>query len=110
MARNRKRRSSKGPRKALSERSPAKRSAPGARVARVAVDDETWDAFRALCGAMPASKRLGQLVEADVRRAAADSPSRDAGAALASIREQVEALEAIVAVDGSELWGRDASS
>jgi hypothetical protein len=79
-------------------------------VARVAVEDETWEAFRELCGPTPASVRLGQLVEADVRRAAAGSPSRDASAALASIRQQVEALEAIVAVDGSELPVRDASS
>jgi hypothetical protein len=66
------------------------------------VDDETWEAFRTLCGATPASVRIGQLVEADVRRAAAGSPSADASAALASIRQQVEALEAIVAVGGSE--------
>lgn len=110
VARNRKRRSSKGSAKAQSARLSKKRSAPGARVARVAVDDETWDAFRELCGATPASKRLGQLVEADVRRAAAGSPSSDASAALASIKQQVEALEAIVAVGGGELPRRDARS
>jgi hypothetical protein len=76
----------------------------------VAVDDATWEAFRELWGPTPASVRLGQLVEADVRRAAADSPSSDASAALASIRQQVEALEAIVAVNGSELPPGDATS
>ena len=74
------------------------------------MDDETWEAFRELCGSTPASKRLGQLVEADVRRVGAASPSSDASAALASIRQQVETLEAIVAVDGSELPVRDARS
>ena len=45
---------------------------PGARVARVAVDDETWSAFRELCGETPASVRLGELVAAEVDRAARD--------------------------------------
>jgi len=40
------------------------RAPVGARVARVAVDDATWAEFRELCGATPASVRLGQLVEA----------------------------------------------
>jgi hypothetical protein len=102
VARNRKRRSSKGPATARPAQPTNKRSAPGARVARVAVDDETWEAFRELCGPTPASVRLGQLVEADVRRAAAGSPGSNASAALASMRQHLEALEAIVAVAGSE--------
>jgi hypothetical protein len=110
VARNRKRRSSKAPTKTPSARPAKKRSAPGARVARVAVDDDTWEAFRELCGPTPASVRLGQLVVADVGRAAAGSPSSDATSALASIRKHVDALEAIVAVDGSETRARDARS
>lgn len=111
MARNRKRRASKRPQEPLELKASKRRvSSPGARVARVAVDDETWEAFRALCGGTPASVRIGQLVKADVRRAAAGSPSGDASAALTSIRQQVEALEAIVAVGGSEPPPRNAGS
>jgi hypothetical protein len=57
---------------------------PGARVARVAVDDATWDAFRVLCGSTPASVRLGELVAADV--AAARGAQRE-GSALAAVQE-----------------------
>ncbi len=38
------------------------------RMARVHVDDETWSAFRASLGAMPASVALGQLVVREVAR------------------------------------------
>jgi hypothetical protein len=75
---------------------------PGARVARVAVDDATWAAFRALCGTTPASIRLGQLVDADVRRAKS-SPDASADAALAAIRAQVDALEALLIAGGGEI-------
>jgi hypothetical protein len=55
---------------------PTKRRARpvGARVARVAVDDATWKAFRKLCGTTPASIRLGQLVAAEVERTHAAAP------------------------------------
>lgn len=72
-------------------------SAPvGARVARVAVDDATWAAFRELCGTTPASVRLAQLVETDVRRAQAATPESDALAAIESIRNQAAQLQAFV--------------
>jgi hypothetical protein len=72
-------------------------SAPvGARVARVAVDDATWAAFRELCGATPASVRLAQLVEADVRRARASTPASEALAAIESIRDHAAQVEAFV--------------
>ena len=58
----------------------------GARVARVAVDDETWTAFRELCGATPASIRLGELVLAEVQRARDPAPEPDAVAVVAAIR------------------------
>jgi hypothetical protein len=70
---------------------------PGARVARVAVDDETWAAFRALCGPTPASVRLGDLVRAEVARAAGQrDPLADALASLRVIGDQTEALETYV--------------
>lgn len=71
------------------------RAYPGARVARVAVDDETWEAFRATCGARPASVRLGQLVEADVKRARA-SGDADYRVALRHVRERLDALEKLL--------------
>ena len=87
----------------LTEKSPVPRSkrrsspAPvGARVARVAVDDATWAAFRELCGATPASVRLAQLVEAEVRRARASTPASEALAAIESIRDQAAQVEAFV--------------
>ena len=67
---------------------------PGARVARVAVDDATWTAFRDLCGATPASSKLGQLVRAEVQRGR-DLATRDADpeTAIREIRAQVTELE-----------------
>jgi hypothetical protein len=67
----------------------------GARVARVAVDDETWATFRELCGATPASVRLGELVRAEVARAQdAQDPTVDAIQALRAIGHQAQAVEA----------------
>jgi hypothetical protein len=69
----------------------------GARVARVAVDDETWAAFRELCGSTPASVRLGDLVRAEVARATSrGDPSTDALLALRVIADQADALEAYI--------------
>jgi hypothetical protein len=66
----------------------------GARVARVAVDHETWEAFRALCGSKPASIRLGELVSEDVERARQDSAQgADALAAIRDIRDRAAELE-----------------
>jgi hypothetical protein len=62
----------------------------------VAVDDETWAAFRELCGSTPASVRLAQLVEADVRRATQSTPESEAAEAARAIREHAERLEAYV--------------
>ena len=73
-----------------------KRAPVGARVARVAVDDATWAAFRDLCGATPASIRLAQLVEADVQRARESTPESEAVAALRSIRAHADQLEAFI--------------
>jgi hypothetical protein len=68
---------------------------PGARVARVAVDDKTWAAFRALCGPTPASVRLGDLVRAEVARATGRrDATTDALAALRVIADQAEVVEA----------------
>jgi hypothetical protein len=71
----------------------------GARVARVAVDDATWAAFRELCGDMPASIRLGELVEADVQRAFVATPESEAVAALRAIRMHADQLEAFIRDD-----------
>jgi hypothetical protein len=65
-------------------------------VARVAVDDATWAAFRELCGRTPASVRLGELVEADVRRAMGSTPESEAVEAVRAIREHADRLEAYV--------------
>ena len=91
--RNRKRRArSGGP--TPPTRPAAKSAHAGARVARVAVDDETWAAFRELCGPAPASVRLGDLVRAEVARArAARDPAADALRSLQVIRDQMQALE-----------------
>jgi hypothetical protein len=82
------------------ERGPARRPrssrAVGARVARVAVDDDTWAAFRDLCGATPASIRLGELVAAEVERARNSSSDPDPAAAVRAIRSHVDELEAFV--------------
>jgi hypothetical protein len=70
---------------------------PGARVARVAVDDETWAAFRELCGQTPASVRLGELVTAEVVRAGGgDALDADPVSALRAIREQASVLDAYI--------------
>ena len=45
---------------------------------------------------MPASVRLGQLVEADVRRAREATAESDAVAAVRGIRAHAEQLEAII--------------
>jgi hypothetical protein len=75
---------------------PARPRHVGARVARVAVDDATWAAFRELCGETPASIRLGQLVEADVQRARVATAESDAVAAVRAIRAHAEQLEAFI--------------
>jgi hypothetical protein len=78
-----------------SKRSPKPRPV-GARVARVAVDDATWAAFRELCGSTPASIRLGQLVSTEVERVRDPSPEPDAVAAVTAIRAHIDELEAFV--------------
>jgi hypothetical protein len=61
----------------------------------VAVDDETWAAFRELCGSTPASARLGDLVRAEVARARARrDPAADALLALRVIADQADVVEA----------------
>jgi hypothetical protein len=77
-------------------RRPGRPGHVGARVARVAVDDETWAAFRELCGDTPASVRLAELVEADVQRAREATPESEAVAALRSIRAHADRLEAFI--------------
>jgi hypothetical protein len=74
---------------------------PGARVARVAVDDPTWAAFRDLCGATPASIKLGQLVRAEVHRVK-QSATEDANpeTAIRAIRERVTELERYLRSNG----------
>ena len=70
---------------------------PGARVARVAVDDETWSAFRELCGETPASVRLGELVAGEVERAERNEAAGvDPVTALREIREHAAVLDAYV--------------
>jgi hypothetical protein len=72
-------------------------SAAGARVARVAVDDDTWAAFRELCGSTPASVRLGDLVRSEVARAnARRDPTAEALEALRVIGDQAAVLEALL--------------
>jgi hypothetical protein len=77
-------------------RPPQRSRAVGARVARVAVDDDTWAAFRDLCGTTPASIRLGELVAAAVERARSSSSDPDPAAAVRAIRSHVDDLEAFV--------------
>jgi hypothetical protein len=74
----------------------AKRQAVGARVARVAVDDETWAAFRKLCGSTPASIRRGELVDAEVERSRNPATDGDVATAMQAIRSQIDELEALV--------------
>jgi hypothetical protein len=67
---------------------------PGARIARVSVDDATWESFRALCGSVPASVRLGELVQAEVRRA--NGSEVDSRKALQQIRARLDTLEQLL--------------
>jgi hypothetical protein len=63
----------------------------------VAVDDETWSAFRELCGETPASVRLGELVTAElVRAGGGDGLDGDPLTALRSIRDQASVLDAFI--------------
>jgi len=80
----------------VARRRPSRPAPIGARVARAAVDDATWDAFRELCGRTPASVRLGQLVDAEVRRAQASTPELEALEAVRAMREQAEQIEAFI--------------
>jgi len=64
-------------------------------VARVAVDDATWEAFKKLCGSTSASFRLGQMVAAEVERARQSSTGTDAVSAIEAIRAHLDELEAI---------------
>lgn len=90
-----KRKGSQRPREGLARASST--GYAGARVARVSVDDETWAAFRALCGQTPASVRLGELVAAEVeRRAREGSATPDALAALRAIQDHAAVLESYV--------------
>lgn len=73
-----------------------KSRAVGARVARVAVDDTTWAAFRELCGSTPASIRLGELVAAEVENARNPAPEPDAIAAVNAIRAYADEIDAFV--------------
>lgn len=74
---------------------------PGARVARVAVDDPTWAAFRDICGTTPASIKLGQLVRAEVHRAQQlATQEADPETAIREIRAQVTELERYVRSNG----------
>jgi hypothetical protein len=74
---------------------------PGARVARVAVDDPTWAAFRTICGTTPASIKLGQLVRAEVHRAQQlASHEADPETATREIRAQVTELERYLRSNG----------
>ena len=76
-------------------RRPRKGRPVGARVARVAVDDETWAAFKELCGSTPASIRLGQLVAMEVERSQQPAAETDAMAAVEAIRGHLVDLEAL---------------
>jgi hypothetical protein len=82
--------------RAVARRRPSRPAPVGARVARAAVDDATWDAFRELCGRTPASVRLAQLVDAEVRRARASTPESEALEAVRAVREQAERIEAFI--------------
>jgi hypothetical protein len=66
-------------------------------MARVQVSDETWSAFRASLGSMPASVALGQLVEREVaarrRRLAPDAEGiRDAVVEARAVATELQAL------------------
>jgi len=67
-------------------------------MARVQVSDETWGAFRAGLGSMPASVALGRLVAREVaarrRRSAADAEG--VRAAVGEARAVAEELQALI--------------
>lgn len=67
----------------------------------MAVDEETWAAFRESCGDTPASIRLGELVRADVKRAT-DDQGADVAATVVALRQQLDALEALLVARGGE--------
>jgi hypothetical protein len=96
-------------------------------VARVAVDDETWRAFRqaALARGITVAAYLGKLVESELRRRKAnplavadvDQPETDqALAALAAVRSAIDELDDIAgrlarsAVEHGGSWEDVASS
>lgn len=98
-----------------------------AQVARVAVDDETWVAFRqaALARGVSVSAYLGKLVEAELRRRAGravaqvepEAPAEEqAIVALAEVRASIEELDQIAgrlarsAVEHGGSWEDVASS
>jgi hypothetical protein len=73
------------------------------RMARVQVDDQTWSAFRASLGAMPASVALGRLVEREVaavrRRSVADAEAvsaavQEARSVAKELSDLIDRLEA----------------
>lgn len=91
--------------------------------ARVAVDAETWDAFRllALRRGLALSTYLGRLVAAETKRRHApavehvdpESPLEDQSLnTLAAVREQIDELTDIagrlarIAIDGGSSWER----
>lgn len=72
-------------------------------MARVQVDDQTWSAFRASLGAMPASVALGRLVEREVaavrRRSVADAEAvsaavQEARSVAKELSDLIDRLEA----------------
>jgi hypothetical protein len=77
-------------------RQPARQGRVGARVARVAVDDETWTTFQELRGETPASARLAQSVEAEVLRAREVTSQSEAVAAVRPIRAHADQLETFI--------------
>jgi hypothetical protein len=96
-SRSKRGRSQPPPARPVERSRPRANRSPGARVARVAVDDETWSAFRELCGETPASVRLGELVAAEVDRAErAETAGPDPVTALREIREHAAVLDAYV--------------
>jgi hypothetical protein len=84
-------------------------------MARVQVSDETWSAFRAGLGPVPASVALGRLVEREVggwrRRSAADAGGvhealQDARAVVAELSEMIARLEIAQGREPSRVAGR----
>ena len=72
-------------------------------MARVQVDDETWQEFRAFVGSRPISELLGELVEREVRKARSARlrdgrlDDRELVDALERAREQQADIAAIIA-------------